>query len=137
MSALLHTAAARAAYASDDPMRFADGTPIAMGDRVRCERATPPKGSWPRFAGREGSVVRVEGWLCHAGEKVWVGEIGVELDGSAGTLWFQPTELVRLVLPEQRHRVMRAASVPLAPRGGSPHQKPKKRVADQGVSDPS
>jgi len=31
--------------------------PFEAGDRVRCERAEPARGSWARFAGREGAIV--------------------------------------------------------------------------------
>ena len=103
-------------------MTWRDGTPITVGDSVRCERSVPSKGTWPRYAGRTGKVVRVVEWLRHADEKVWVGEIGVELD-SAGPFWFKPTELVRLALPEHHDRVVTASSSSPSPvlAGTAPH----------------
>ena len=114
-------------------LTWPDGTPITVGDAVRCERAAPSKGTWPRCAGRTGRVVRVVEWLCHADEKVWVGEIGVELD-SAGPFWFKPTELARLVPLSSRHRVVTPAGAAPDRRGQSRRQTAKKQLADLGIS---
>jgi len=114
-------------------MMYLDGIPICVGDAVRCERSAPSKGTWPRCAGRTGAVVRVVEWLCHADEKVWVGEIGVELD-SAGPFWFKPTELARLVPLSPHHRVVTPAGAAPARRGGDRRRSPKKQLADLGIS---
>ena len=114
-------------------LTWPDGTPITVGDAVRCERAAPSKRTWPRYAGRTGRVVRVVERFCHADEQVWVGEIGVELD-SAGLFWFKPTELARLVPLSPHHRVVTPAGAALDQRGQSRRQAVKKQLADQGVS---
>lgn len=58
------------------------------GQKVRCEREAPSRGTWPQFAGKVG-FVRVPDNL---------GEVGVvfgSLDShSEPTTWFLPSELV-------------------------------------------
>lgn len=59
---------------------------LRRGLRVRAEREAPARGTWPRYAGREGTVRVVDN----------DGEVGVELDGAHAGLysWFLPEELV-------------------------------------------
>lgn len=65
--------------------QVADATTPHVGDRVRCQRATPARGSWSRFAGRVGTVVTVNRRD---------NEIGVDLGRGPGRLiWFKPAEL--------------------------------------------
>ena len=60
-------------------------TTYRIGDRVRCQREAPPKGTWKEFAGRVGTVTGTN-----------LGEIGVRLDDCDRIEWFQTNEIVRV-----------------------------------------
>jgi hypothetical protein len=59
---------------------------LAVGDSVRCERATPARGTWRRYSGRTGIVVAIN---------ARDGEYGVSFTDDAGHVdaWFLLTEL--------------------------------------------
>lgn len=73
------------------------GQLAAVGDHVRCERSTASRGTWWRYASREGVVVSVN--VSRSVNPAWpdVTEIGVKftagVNGQADA-WFLPTELV-------------------------------------------
>ena len=59
--------------------------PVPLGTRVKCDVPTRQSPHWRKFQGREGKV--------SANSR---GEVAVELDGSAGAVyWFTPAELVK------------------------------------------
>jgi len=71
--------------------------PVRVGDRVRCNRAQPPRGTWPRFAGRVGRVAAIHREVLDRG-RVRL-ELGVSWslnDARHGEVdaWFLPSELV-------------------------------------------
>lgn len=63
-------------------------TKLKLKQKVKCQRETPPKGSWKHYNGKKG-VVKVL-------PTKEVNEYGVQLDGSQSTTWFAPDELVPL-----------------------------------------
>ena len=88
------------------PLYWPDGSLADVGQEVRCERAAATRGPWLKFAGRTGKLAAVAPTITESGRTVWIGEVGVELDGAKGILWFKPDELVRL--SEGRHGVGKA-----------------------------
>ena len=65
-----------------------------IGDRVRCERQAPPRGSWKRYAGRVGTVITINVARSANGSPDVV-EVGVDLDSDGrADAWFRPDELV-------------------------------------------
>ena len=72
-----------------------DMTDFRIGDKVRCEREEPPKGTWKLYDGREGTVVSIN-----------------QTDGEIGIAWspgedlaktptdasFLPSELVKCIV---------------------------------------
>jgi len=81
----------------DQPV--ASATRFRPGDLVRCERQAPPRGSWSRFAGREGVVVSVNVARSVNGSPDVV-EYGVDLDSDGRTdAWFRPDELAVIGTP--------------------------------------
>lgn len=64
---------------------------LAVGDRVRCEREAPAKGTWLQYAGRVGTVRTFNRRD---------GEVAVDLspsgNSSGGWTWFRRNELVRV-----------------------------------------
>ena len=71
------------------------------GDRVRCERAEPARGSWARFAGREGVVVSVNVSRSVNPKLADVVEFGVDLDSDGrADAWFRPDELAVIGTPQ-------------------------------------
>jgi len=77
-----------------------DSATFAVGDRVRCERATPGRGSWSRFAGREGAVVSVNVARSVNGSPDVV-EVGVDLDSDGrADASFRTDELVVIGTPQ-------------------------------------
>jgi hypothetical protein len=78
-------------------IRSPSPAPIQVGDEVRCERAEPAAGTWPRYAGRVGRVALIHTERFSSG-RVYV-EVGVCWDmnpdrhGQADS-WFLPSELV-------------------------------------------
>jgi len=136
----LDASQSRAAYAVDNRMTYPDGAPITVGDEVRCERSAPSNGTWPRYAGRTGTVAV----LIERIEDVWIGEVGVAWGSAAhhgAASWVRPDELVRLpceIVPLRPagvgHSPHTAVSRPRALPGQSRRQTAKKQLADQGVS---
>ncbi|MGH9090193.1 MAG: hypothetical protein ACRDZR_02245 [Acidimicrobiales bacterium] len=73
-----------------------------IGDRVRCERTAPARGSWDRYAGRAGRVV---------GINPADGEVGLSFGESEGVeAWFVPDELRRVTAPTRGPGAPLAAS---------------------------
>ena len=76
-------------------------TGFAVGDKVRAERTTPGRGSWWRYAGREGWVAVINTQRFPNGRTYT--EIGVtwieraDMVKAQADAWFKPDELV--VLP--------------------------------------
>jgi hypothetical protein len=73
-------------------------TVFVIGDRVRCERQEPSRGTWPRYDGKTGVVTDVIQTIRERGSDdrlIAVGEVGVRLQGKAPTLWFRASELVK------------------------------------------
>ena len=71
----------------------------AVGDRVRCERPAPPRGSWSRFAGRTGTVITINVARSVNGSPDVI-EIGVDLDSDGrADAWFHPDELAVIGTP--------------------------------------
>jgi hypothetical protein len=71
--------------------------PIRVGDRVRCDRAQPARGTWPRFAGRVGRVAAIHREVLD-GRRVHV-ELGISWslsDARHGEVdcWCLPSELL-------------------------------------------
>lgn len=54
---------------------------MKIGDRVKCQREKPTRGTWKKFDGQKGTVVAVA-----------EDEIGVTIGN--GVVWFKPNELV-------------------------------------------
>ncbi len=74
--------------------------PFEAGDRVRCERAEPARGSWARFAGRTGTIVSVNIARSVNGSPDVV-EYGVDLDSDGrADAWFRPDELAVIGTPQ-------------------------------------
>jgi hypothetical protein len=67
---------------------------FAAGCSVRCERAEPARGTWSRYASREGIVVTVNRQRFANGAPDYV-ELGVSFTSDAGHVdaWFLPDEL--------------------------------------------
>ena len=65
---------------------------MKVGAWVRCERSTPPRGTWSRYSGRVGRVVQIN----RAD-----GEYGVKFTASGDevTTWFVADELVAITRP--------------------------------------
>lgn len=97
-----------------------DGPPIERGQRVRCARKCPPKGTWSRFQGQEGTVQDVVATITESGLRVWVGEVGVHLGDRVGLVWFRPDELVSVTSVTGSQTALLA---PLAPLRGHDGQK--------------
>jgi len=76
------------------PMVWPDGSLIEIGQKVRCEREAPAKGSWRKFDGKVGVVGAVVATITESGRTVWIGEVGVDLGDRVGLVWFRPDELV-------------------------------------------
>lgn len=78
-----------------------ESTDLEIGDRVRCERAAPSRGSWRLYNGREGWVSAIKRQRFRNGG-TYV-EIGVDFvnapssnrNPSAGS-WFRADELIRV-----------------------------------------
>lgn len=87
------------AEAPEVAILWPDGQPIVRGQKVRCEREKPARGTWARYAGREGRIVGLN--------KV-DGEILVSL--SLGQVWCLPNELKRIsrMAPEPSVRASKA-----------------------------
>jgi hypothetical protein len=62
------------------------------GQKVRCQRGTPPKGTWKRYDGKTGHVRVARNDAGEVG--VWLGNYTPE--GNEMITWFLPTELVPL-----------------------------------------
>jgi hypothetical protein len=56
---------------------------LRKGDRVVCDRGTPPSGAWRQFAGRTGVVTVADN----------LGEVGITLDDTGLSIWLLPTDL--------------------------------------------
>ena len=81
----------------DQPV--ASATRFRPGDVVHCERATPARGSWKRYAGRTGTLITINVARSVNGSPDVV-EIGVDLDSDGrADAWFHPDELVILDTP--------------------------------------
>lgn len=76
------------------PLCFPNGCLIERGQEVRCQRLTPPRGTWRRYDGKVGTVEVLVPTITESGQSIWVGEIGVDLGDRAGVVWFRPDELV-------------------------------------------
>jgi len=76
------------------PLRFPIGSLIERGEEVRCQRLTPPRGTWRRYDGKVGTVEVVVPTITESGLSVWIGEVGVDLGDRSGVVWFRPDELV-------------------------------------------
>lgn len=83
---------------------------LAVGDWVRCEREAPAKGTWHRYDGRTGRIVR---WNEIGGE------FGVAFTayGSEPPTWFLPSELVRIDKPENAPAIRTSAEHGVVPQG--------------------
>ncbi len=87
---------------------------FAVGDRVRCERQAPARGTWSRFAGRTGTVVSINVSRSVNGSPDGV-EIGVKF--TAGTngqpdAWFLPAGFVAVDRAQPASGRLLAANAP-------------------------
>jgi hypothetical protein len=60
---------------------------FSVGDRVRCDRAAPAKGTWHRYAGKTGTIESLN---------TRDNEVGVRLNDGHRLVWFTPDELERV-----------------------------------------
>jgi hypothetical protein len=77
---------------------------VSVGDHVRCQRAEPARGTWSRYAGRDGVVVVVNR-VTPPGHDPPRFEIGVDLNGKGrASAWFLPNELVPVDIPHSAYK---------------------------------
>ena len=74
------------------PRPGSQGSSLRVGDTVRCERAEPAKGTWSRYAGREGTVIALNRERFPNGT-TYV-EVGVSFSRSHAATWFRADEVV-------------------------------------------
>ena len=77
--------------------------PMDIGDRVRCQREAPAKGTWSRYDGREGTIVSINRQTFPSGKFHVEYGVSFTIDPQATTkrvaddraeAWFLPSELV-------------------------------------------
>ena len=76
-------------------------TTLKVGDKVRCQREEPAKGTWKNYDGREGTVVSINNQTFPDGTTyveigLWFGKVSEtrDLRRTKAQSWFRNDELI-------------------------------------------